>query len=92
MEISDEIINKTIMLSGFQSEKISQDMKESLKRIVLFAGKINAFKDNANALENFVSVDSLRDDSIDASLPRNELLSNAQNTIDGFFTVNKILE
>lgn len=92
MEISDEIIDKTIMLSGFQADKIPEDIKESLKRIVLFAGKINTFNDNANNIGSPVSVDSLRDDSIDDSLSRNELLNNAHNTINGFFTVNKILE
>ena len=94
MVLKDFMIEKSIKLSGFEADKISPKVKESVKQAILFSEKITKFENSVETSNNFdvISFNLLRDDIQKKSFARGKILCNAKKTVDGCFAVNKIME
>lgn len=90
--MDDDLIKKTIELAALDPAKMSKDMLESIKRVVMFAGKIKDFVGEGPETTDALSFFSLREGAAKGSFPRDEMLKNAHCTKNGFFTTNKIVE
>ena len=82
-------ISELSMLSVSESEK--EALKRDIESIIEFADKIAEFGENTQNPQLFgaVGADELREDVIEPSFCRDEILSNAPKTSEGFISVPK---
>lgn len=79
-------------LSLTDEEKVS--MTKDMEMILEFADQINKYEvDDVNATSHVIPINNVfRDDIVRESMDRDELLANAPSTINGCYSVPKVVE
>lgn len=93
-EIKKEQIKHLAKLSALSlTEKEEDAMKDELSNILGFVDKINGCNLSVfDYSEDFVSLDSLREDEPKTGLTQEESLANAPKKENGYYVVSKVVD
>lgn len=91
MSISREDILQIVTLAKLSvSEDELPQLTEDMAQIISFADTINAVSTEANDFDNINGlVNVMREDKVEPSFPRDDILKNAESQDEGFFLVRK---
>jgi aspartyl-tRNA(Asn)/glutamyl-tRNA(Gln) amidotransferase subunit C len=94
MEVNDALVEKLAVLARLQfNNEEKENLRKDLQRMIAFVDKLNEL--NTDGVEPLLhmsdSVNILREDLVQGSIPREEGLKNAPETDGVYFKVPKVI-